>query len=313
MRCLVTGASGFLGSWLVRQLLDRGHTVTVLMRSQQRSRRIADWLDRVRIVQGSFDDTSSLRETLLSDPIDVIFHLAWSGVTVDFRNQTNQISANVVGTLRLWELARDLGCEHWISLGSQAEYGLYKEMLREDLLARPVSAYGVAKLVCGMMTKKMSQMVGMKHTHVRLLSAYGPGDDPRNMIPSVILTLCAGGVPAMTKGEQIWDYVYVEDAARALCQIAETGATGTLNLASGEGVEIRNVAERIRDLVDPKLAVGLGALPYRPDQVMCLIGDIARLKSATGWRPEVPLQEGLRRTVEWYRTESGKCPQPTTG
>jgi UDP-glucose 4-epimerase len=303
MHCLVTGASGFLGSWLVRQLLSRGHTVTVLMRSQQRSHRVTDWSDRVHVVYGSFENTTSLRANLMREPADVFFHLAWSGVTAGFRDQTNQISTNVVGSLQFWELAKVCGCKHWIGLGSQAEYGLYNEVLREDLPARPVSAYGVAKLTCGMLTGKMSEMVGMKHTIVRLLSTYGPSDDPRNMIPSVILTLLAGKRPAMTKGEQIWDYVYVEDAARALCQIAETGASGILNLASGETFEIRDVAERIRNLVDPRLEIGLGDLPYGQDQIMYLKGDIGRLKSATGWQPEIPLQEGLHRTVEWFRNE----------
>ena len=301
MHCLVTGASGFFGSWLVRQLLGRGHAVTVLMRSQQRSHRVTNWSDRVHIVYGSFEDTTSLRENLMRESADVFFHLAWSGVTADFRNQTNQISTNLVGSLQFWELAKDCGCKHWIGLGSQAEYGLYKEVLREDLPARPVSAYGVAKFACGMLTGKMSEMVGMKHTTVRLLSTYGPGDDPRNMIPSVILTLLAGKRPAMTKGEQVWDYVYVEDAARALCQIAETGATGIFNLASGETVEIRDVAERIRNLIDPRLELGLGDLPYRQDPIMYLKGDISRLKSATGWQPEITLDEGLHRTVEWYK------------
>ena len=304
MQCLVTGASGFLGSWLVRLLLQRGHAVTALLRTDTVSRRIADWYDRVNIVQGSFEDTSSLRDSLAQDPVDVFFHLAWSGVTVDFRNQPKQISSNLIGTLRLWELANEFRCKHWIGLGSQAEYGLYKRVLHEDLPAKPVSAYGVAKLASGNLVGKMSEMAEMKHAHVRLLSAYGPGDDHRNMIPSVILALFAGRRPAMTKGEQVWDYVYVEDAAKALCQIAEKGAFGTLNLASGSTVEIREIAERIRNLVDPALELGLGDLPYRPDQIMYLNGDISKLRAATGWHPETPLQEGLHRTVEWFRNEN---------
>jgi nucleoside-diphosphate-sugar epimerase len=257
-------------------------------------------------VHGSFEDTSSLRESLKREAVDVFFHLAWSGVTADFRNETSQISTNVVGTLQFWELARDSGCKHWIDLGSQAEYGLHDGILQEDLPTKPVSAYGVAKLACGMLTGKMAELVGMKHTHVRLLSAYGPGDDPRNMIPWVIQTLCAGKKPALTKGEQIWDYVYVEDAARALCLIAETGATGMLNLASGNAIRIREVVEHIRNLVDPELPIGLGELPYRQNQIMHLEGDVSRLQSMTGWNAEILLEEGLRRTVEWYKNEDLK-------
>jgi UDP-glucose 4-epimerase len=105
-------------------------------------------------------------------------------------------------------------------------------------------------------------------------------------------------------GEQRWDYLYVEDAAKALARIAAIGATGSLNLASGETVVIRKLVEHIRALVDPHLPLGFGDDSYRPDQVMYLEADFSRLRSATGWEPLVPLEEGLRRTVAWYREES---------
>ncbi len=303
MRCFVTGASGFLGSWLVRQLLERGHSVTVLMRGEPQAQRVGDWLDRVRLVRGSLESTEVLREQLAQETIDVFFHLAWSGVTAEYRNDTEQIFTNVVGGLRLWELARDIGCKHWIGLGSQAEYGPSEEVMHEDLDPKPVTAYGVAKLASGMLTGKMSEMAGIRHTWVRLLAIYGPEDDPRHLIPSVIQTLCAGRKPALTRGEQKWDYLYVEDAARALCSIAEARATGTLNLASGETIELRRLVEQIRDLVNSHLPLGFGDVPYRTDQVMHLEADISRLQSATGWKPETSLEVGLRRTVEWFKTE----------
>ena len=306
MRCFVTGASGFLGSWLVRQLLEDGYSVTVLMRGEPQPGRAGDWLDRVRIVRVSLEDAGSLRDKLADETIDVFFHLAWFGVTAEFRNSTEQISTNVVGCLRLWELARDMGCKHWIGLGSQAEYGPYDEVLNEDLPARPTTAYGTAKLACRMLTGKMSEMAGMRHTWVRLLAVYGPGDDPGHLIPTVIQSLRAGKKPALTSGEQQWDYLYIEDAAKALCSIAESRATGTFNLSSGASVRIRDMVERIRDFVDPSLPLGFGEVPYRPDQVMHLKAEISRLHSATGWAPHTSLEEGLRRTVEWFKTESGK-------
>jgi nucleoside-diphosphate-sugar epimerase len=274
------------------------------MRGEPQARRVADWLDHVRIVRGDQDDAGSLREKLAGETVDAFFHLAWSGVTAEYRNSPEQISTNVVGCLRLWELARDIGCKHWIGIGSQAEYGHYEVALKEDFPAKPTTAYGVAKLASGILTAKMSEMAGMRHTWVRLLAAYGPGDDPRHLIPSVILTLCSGKKPVLTRGEQQWDYLYVQDAAKALSLIAATGATGTLNLSSGDTVVIRNLVASIRDLVDPRLALGFGEVPYRPDQVMYLNADISRLQSATGWKPEISLEEGLRRTVEWFKTES---------
>lgn len=304
MRCLVTGASGFLGSWLVRRLLQEGHEVTVWMRSGAPSPRNVDWISKVRIVPGTFEELQSLTDNIERDSIDCFFHLAWFGVTSDFRNHTDQISINAIGSLRLWELARNLGCKHWIGIGSQAEYGPHDGVLREDLPSNPVTAYGVAKAAIGTLTRKMAEMSGMRHTWVRLLAAYGPGDDPRHLIPSVIQTLCAGNIPSLTKGEQLWDYLYVSDAVNALCHIASTETTGTFNLSSGKTVEIRTLVEMIRDLIDPRLPLEFGKVPYRPDQIMHLEGDITSLKSATGWRPETSLKEGLCRTVEWFRTES---------
>jgi nucleoside-diphosphate-sugar epimerase len=254
-------------------------------------------------VRGSLEATEGLREQLAHETIDVFYHLAWFGVTAEYRNDTEQIYTNVIGCLKLWELARDIGCKHWIGLGSQAEYGPTEKVLHEDLAPRPETAYGVAKLASGMLTAKMSELTGILHTWVRLLAIYGPGDNPRHLIPSVIQTLCAGKKPALTRGEQEWDYLYVEDAAKALSRIAETGATGTLNLSSGETVAIRKLVEKIRDFVDPHLPLGFGDVPYRTDQVMRLAAEIGRLRSATGWQPEIPLQEGLRRTVEWIRNE----------
>jgi UDP-glucose 4-epimerase len=277
--------------------------VTVFVRGEPQARRVSDWLDCVRVVQGSFEDCAGLGNKLAGETIDVFFHLAWSGVTADSRDDAAQISSNVVGCIRLWEIARDLGCKHWIGLGSQAEYGPRQDVLKEDLPLRPATAYGVAKVASAMLTAKMSEIAGMRHTWVRLVAVYGPGDDPKHLIPSTIRMLLAGKKPALTKGEQRWDYLYVGDAAKALTRIAATGTIGSLNLGSGQTVVIRELVECLSALVGPSMPLGFGELPYRSDQIMHLEADISRLRRATGWEPEVPLEEGLRQTVAWHKEE----------
>jgi nucleoside-diphosphate-sugar epimerase len=304
MHCLITGAAGFLGSWLVRQLLQEGHSVIAVVRAKPHACRTDGWGKDVRIVHGTLEDPESLGEQLAADKINVFFHLAWFGVNAEWRNHSSQISTNVVATIRLWEIARDLGCTHWIGLGSQAEYGPRLGVIQEDLPLQPATAYGVAKLASAMLTAKMAEIANMRHTWVRLAAIYGPGDDPAHLIPSTILTLLAGKKPALTMGEQRWDYLYVEDAAKALARVAATGATGSLNLASGKTVVIRKLVERIKALVDPNLPLGFGDHSYREDQVMHLEPDVGKLRLATGWAPEVSLDEGLRRTVAWYREKS---------
>jgi nucleoside-diphosphate-sugar epimerase len=169
------------------------------------------------------------------------------------------------------------------------------------MFPKPVTAYGVAKLAAGLSTAKMSELAGIRHVWLRLLSAYGPGDDVRHLLPSVILDLLARKKPALTLGEQVWDYLYVDDAATAICAVLEHQVAGVFNLASGTTATIRSIVEQIRDLIDRSLPIGFGEIPYRSDQVMHLEADITRLTSATGWRPAVGLDRGLQRTVEWYR------------
>lgn len=304
MHCLVTGASGFLGSALVRHLLSRGHEVAVLLRPGGTPVRLRDCLDQVRPVYGDLENTELLRQAIQHQPIDAVVHLAWFGVTAEFRHSPQQISQNLVGTLAIWEAARAAGCRVWVGLGSQAEYGPCSGILREDMFPKPATAYGVAKLAAGMSTAKMSELAHIRHVWLRLLSAYGPGDDVRHMLPSVILDLLARKKPALTLGEQVWDYLYVEDAAQAISAVLEQEVTGVFNLGSGTTDTIRDIVEQIRNMIDPSLPVGFGEVPYRSDQVMHLEADISRLTTATGWRPATSLERGLKQTIEWYREKT---------
>jgi UDP-glucose 4-epimerase len=301
MRCLVTGASGFVGSAVVQHLLERGHQVSVLLRPNSSPVRLEAFLKMVKVISGDLSDTDSLRQAIARHPVDAVVHLAWSGVTADDRNCPRHISQNLVATLAVWEAACAAGCKVWIGLGSQAEYGPQNGVLREDICPKPITAYGVAKLAAGLATAKMSEISGVRHVWLRLLSAYGPGDDERHMLPSVILSLLARKKPALTPGEQVWDYLYVDDAAAAIASALEQPISGVFNLGSGRTATIRSIVEQIRDMIHPGLPIGFGEVPYRDDQVMHLEADITRLSQATGWRPATSLQQGLRQTIEWYR------------
>jgi UDP-glucose 4-epimerase len=112
----------------------------------------------------------------------------------------------------------------------------------------------------------------------------------------------AGRRPKTTLGTQSWDWLYVDDVARAILAMATSERTdGIYNIGSGRAVTVRSVVERIRDLVAPEMELVFGEIPFRPDQVMHMQADISRLAAATGWSPTVPIEEGLARTVAWYR------------
>jgi nucleoside-diphosphate-sugar epimerase len=303
MRCLVTGASGFLGSHLVRALLEREQDVTVLLRPNSKPERLLDCLPRVRVLHGSLDDLGELADGLRQQPVEAAFHLAWSGVTGEFRNCTEPAIENVAGTLRLWELLRQNHCAAFIGVGSQAEYGPKTGILTEDLPTVPQTVYGASKLALSLLLKQFCQSAEMRFVWLRLLSVYGPGDDQRHMVPGLISALLHGEKPALTAGEQVWDYLYVDDAAAAICAVLQSKDEGVFNIGSGQACVLRDFVTLLRDTIDPSLPLGFGEVPYRHDQVMHLETDISRMRAATGWTPQISLQEGIQRTVAWYRRQ----------
>jgi nucleoside-diphosphate-sugar epimerase len=151
----------------------------------------------------------------------------------------------------------------------------------------------------------MANLDGVSFSWLRLFSSYGPKDDPSWLVPYVALTLLAGKEPALTRAEQRWDYIFVEDVAAAVIAALDSPAAGVFNLGSGEARPLRDIICQVRDLVDPALSLGFGKVDYRPDQVMYLEADITELSTKTGWRPVVPLTSGLKSTVEWYRKWQG--------
>ena len=168
MRCLVTGASGFLGSHLVRRLLEHQHEVTVLIRPIGTPKRLQDCLDSVRVLYGSLEDLKGLDEELCQEPVDAVFHLAWSGVSGQFRNSTDMVRANVAGSLDIWEILRKHDCSAFICVGSQAEYGPKSTAITEDTHTDPETVYGAAKLALCILLQQLCRTADMRFAWLRL-------------------------------------------------------------------------------------------------------------------------------------------------
>src|SRR4051812_8952640 len=274
MRTLVTGASGHLGSYLVRRLLDEGFEVVALARDESDLWRLSDVLERVELIRADLSNIKRAAPAILEAKPEAVFHLAWQGITGGFKNDPAQLTSNVKGSLELFEMARASACKLWVGMGSQAEYGKHDSLLTEETPVNPETAYGVGKLCVGLLTKKLCELANMRYVWLRLLATYGPKDDEKHLIPSVICSLLRGLHLSLTSGEQSWDYLYVEDAAEAIFRVAVTEeARGIFNLSSGKIQTVREITERIRNLIDPSANLGFGEIPTAPDQIMHLQAD----------------------------------------
>jgi nucleoside-diphosphate-sugar epimerase len=298
---ILTGATGFIGSAAFAELNRHEIRTLVLLRQESDRRRLPSLPAQNTFVFSRFDQPDLVKQIGEQRP-NVCIHCAWRGVSGQERNADFQVSENLALTLASVELAARSGCRQWIGLGSQAEYGNANRVLDETATTNPTTFYGKAKLLAGNEALAICARKGIAGAWLRIFSTYGPGDHPHWMIPHVIREFLNGRPPQVTRCEQIWDYLFVSDAARAIVSLADGKTSGVFNLGSGEARPLKDIIELIRVESGSSVQPAYGALPYRPDQVMHLQADISKLSAATGWTPQVGLEEGIRRTVAWEKS-----------
>lgn len=296
MQVLVTGAGGFLGAHVAAELAARGHRVAALVRPGLAPWRLAPLAGRIDILRGDLADGPAVAGHLATLRTEAVVHLAWEGVGNAARNDPAQ-ARNIALTLDLVAAAADAGAQVFLGAGSQAEYGPKDHAIREEDATLPTTLYGHAKLAAGLMAGQIAAARGLRFGWLRVFSTYGPGDNPGWLIPDLIARLRRGERMALTPGEQRWGFLHARDAAAGFRAVLEhAGAGGVFNLGSPDAPPLRETIALLRDLVDPRVPLGFGDIPYRPDQVMRLEADVGRL-TALGWVPRIALAEGLAETV----------------
>lgn len=302
MRIVITGATGAVGTALIAEGIRQNVEMLVICRKASKRRQQIPDHPLVKVLELNMEEYETYQPPEGEMPYDVFYHFAWGGTTGDGRNDCEIQEKNIRYALDAAALAKRFGCSAFVGAGSQAEYGRVEGNLNSQTPAFPENGYGMAKLCAGQMTRLYCRQAGMRHVWTRILSIYGPGDGAGSMVMSAIHRLLAGETPAFTKGEQQWDYLYSGDAAKALLLLGEKGHDGGMYcLGSGKARPLADYIGMIRDAIDPRLSVALGAVPYAPGQVMYLCADIAKLKEDTGFAPEVSFEEGIKKTIMWVK------------
>lgn len=295
---LITGATSFIGRALIRMLVEEGTAVYAVVRPDSPRAAMVLHHPCVRVVSCDMREMERL-STLIGTTVDAVFHIGWMGnARRENRFQYALQVDNIRASMHVAEAAKALGAKVFVGLGSQAEFGHVEGIMRIDCPERPVSGYGVAKLAAGQMTRLICQEAGIRHIWTRLITAYGHGDREGTLISQLIDAVSKGERLAVTAGDQVWDYIYVEDVARALYAMAQRGVDGRRYvLGSGVARPLRAYMEILRDAIDPSVPIGFGERPYVADQAMHLEADIEPLTIDTGWRPSVSFEEGIRQTI----------------
>jgi len=284
-RVLVTGASGFIGGHLSSALARAGAIVVPLVRG----------------------DRDSLRRQLSVGQPDVIVHLAANKDRgTSLASYRSSYESNLLSPLDLIEASMGCGTlQRFVCIGSCEEYGQHTAPFHEDLRERPVTAYGVGKLAFTHLIEALVRAGQLPAVVLRPSIVYGPGQAPEMFVPAMIVALLSGRRFPMTAGRQTRDLLFVSDLVDAILRAIVSPATTecVFNIGSGHSVRIAELARLVAELVGADRAelLDIGALDYRPGDAMDYSVASERALEHLGWRASTELQDGLRRTVDYYR------------
>jgi nucleoside-diphosphate-sugar epimerase len=304
---LVTGATGFLGTHLVRALTAAGARVHALRRRPDQGTRLPS--EGVAWHLADLTDPAALGAAVEAAAPEVVFHLAAYGTAFGQQDRETALRVNVEGSLGLWRALDGVRCR-LVMAGSCGEYGQARGQVREDLACRPTWFYPATKNAAVVLLSTLGRQEGREVVTLRPFGPYGPADNLDRVVPHVLASLLAGREVAVTPGEQLRDYAHVDDHVQAFLLAAtrplpETGAI--YNVGSGEVVRLRDLLEGLAAAVGGE-APGLlrfGAVPYRDSEIWEMTCSIEAARRDLGYEPRIPLAEGLRRTADWYRNRQG--------
>ncbi|MBI2011667.1 UDP-glucose 4-epimerase GalE [Candidatus Daviesbacteria bacterium] len=304
MKILITGGAGFIGSHVAKILLDLGHQVIVYDNLSKSSQ---DNLDkRALFIKGDIKDRELLKKTLLG--IDWVIHLAsLIEVNESVKKPVLYADNNVLGTVELLEAMREVGVKKIIFSSSACVYGTPKTLpLTEASPLQPDNPYGASKVAVEAFLRTYHILHHFDVTILRYFNPYGPGENHQpetHAIPNFIkAALDKRPIPLYWEGEQIRDFIYIEDLATAHTTCLNLKGFSIFNVGTNNGVKVIDVVNKLSDIFG--YDVKIENLGERAGDVNANYASSALLKSKAGWEAKVSLDEGLKKTVEYFKSKS---------
>jgi CDP-glucose 4,6-dehydratase len=300
----VTGASGFLGGWLVNRLLELDADVVCLMRDWIPQSNLFNVLDKVKVVRGSIRDQALLERILGEYEVNTVFHLAAQAiVSVANRNPVSTFDSDIKGTWSLLEACRrSPTVKREIICSSDKAYGTQEKLpYTEDMPLKGIYPYDVSKTCVDLIAQSYTTTYKMPIGITRCGNLYGGGDLNWNrIVPGTIRSIIRNQRPIIrSDGTMIRDYFYVEDAVNALIALAENNVIGAFNFSNNKPLSVTQIVYRILELMDSNL------LPIIKNEVSNEIKeqylDSSKAMNLLNWKPQYTVDNGLAKTIEWYK------------
>ena len=295
MKVFITGSTGFIGSYLVRQLINDGHELLCLKRLTSDISRLADlqiqWVNVTDAWQNAFKQFLP----------EAVCHLAWDGVSSADRVIWQKQVQNISFQQNLLDISAACGVKKFIATGSQSEYGDFEGVIDETYPVNPKTAYAATKLACLDLVKCFCEIHEIEWYWFRLFPLFGPGESDRWLIPSLIKAMCTKDSMDLTPGEQLLPYLYVGECAKAIVSPLQTGdKSGIYNVCADNPRPLKELVTMIKDKVNPAFKLNFGALPYRFGQSMFMGSHTDKLARNLYTLDTTSFETHLQETINHY-------------
>ncbi|HTQ09909.1 MAG TPA: NAD(P)-dependent oxidoreductase [Fimbriimonadaceae bacterium] len=299
MKVLITGINGFIGAATARAFVEAGHEVAGMVRPTSDLRRISQIRDKISLIEG---DLMSLPAAAIRDfKPELCVHHAWYAEPGKYPHAIENLES-LHGTADLVLALGGSGCGRFAGIGTCFEYDFDRGWLREDSPVKPATLYAAAKAAMCTMLPKLGEKAGIATTWIRLFYQYGPREDTRRLVPAVIRAMLRGEKVDTTLGEQVRDFLHVEDVGTGI--LHASSLDGIVNVGSGVPVTVRKIVETIGNKLGRLELANFGARPYNPTDPPFVVANSTRLKTETSWQPRYDLESGLAQTIEWWESEA---------
>lgn len=304
-RVLVTGASGFIGRRTLPLLLERGFEVHAVHHHG----------DPVAVPGVKWHRADLFRPAELEALVDAVdatylLHLAWYAVPPLYWEAPENVRW-LDTSLRLLERFAARG-RRAVLAGTCAEYDWSFGFCSEGVTPlRPTTLYAMCKHALQGVATVFSEQLGLSFAWGRIFFAYGPGEHPARLVPSIARALLRGQPAPCSAGCQVRDFLHVDDVAAGFVRLLESDVNGPVNIASGRPLTVRDLLLRIGAAVGAPELLEFGALPPRPNEPPLVLADVRRLMEEVGWEAQRTLPEGIEETVDWWRAELASVARPT--
>ena len=302
-RAIVTGADGFIGRNLTSFLSQCGYEVYAFVFTDNNTLKEISNLSNVHFVPCDLNNVLDCAE-MIPDGVDIMYHFAWAGVKPELRADMGVQLSNIPLTIKCMEFASQKKVKRILVPGSTSEYLYCGQSVNSKAIPTPRDAYGSVKVALRYLCAEYAKQHNIEFLYAVITGIYAADRRDNNVIYYTIDSLLREEKPSLTKLEQLWDYVYIDDAVQALFAVGEKGRPNLVYaIGHGDNWPLRNYIEIIRDKINPTLPLGIGEVSYKESELPCSCVDLTDLERDTGFVPKVDFETGIEKVISRVRKD----------